>query len=382
MKLFCHILSKIDEPVDAVYLWSPIIDPAYKGFSTIVTRELFEWTPGTETEYRTELFNYIKKDTVVVGVKDHLTSHNFNPWHDNIPHMAEYLRDFLDFYKDKRVILLTSVENLKAYLPDANIVCWSGDLTNQIKEYPTVDPVLDKNLDSDKIFISLNRNPRWHRAMLVSLLHGLSVEQNGIISCMFQDKLKDLFGDSQWAFTEEQQPVKDVIAAGFEKLLNAPNIIQDDYEIYYTFFHNDNVSNFKHRLLPYYKNVFVEIVTETSYTEKAYLLTEKTLNTFYACNFPIILTSPGAVALLRDIGFDMFDDIIDHSYDSIENPIDRMYCAITSNLRLLTDAEYVKTQWVNCRDRFIKNVSVAKTDIYKYYRDRATKQFLEIFYDN
>lgn len=372
-RLFSQLVGSVKEPASSIYLWSPIIDPAYSGYRFKNKQNQYEWQEEYETKYRTIMFEYIKHDTIILGVKDHLTSYNFNPWSETVPRMVGYLQDFLDFYKDKKVILVTSVENLGAYITNTPIVCWGGDITNQADEYPTLDPILDKNLNSNKTFVSLNRNNRWHRAMLVSLLHGIDVEHHGLISCMFKHEITDLFKESGWEFNEEQQHIKTVIDNGFVKLKNNHNLLSDDYEIYDKV--NDNVSNFKNKLSEYYKNVFVEIVSETSYTEKAYLLTEKTLNSFYGCNFPIVLTSPGAVAQLREIGFDMFDDIIDHGYDAIENPIDRMYYAITRNLQLLTDAEKTKELWTLCKDRFIKNAEVAKYGMYKYYQDRALTQF-------
>jgi len=35
---------------------------------------------------------------------------------------------------------------------------------------------------------------------------------------------------------------------------------------------------------------------------------------------PIFWAVPGTVQLLRDMGFDVYDDIIDHSYDTIQDP--------------------------------------------------------------
>ena len=94
------------------------------------------------------------------------------------------------------------------------------------------------------------------------------------------------------------------------------------------------------------------------------------MHTFFGCNFPIFLFGCGGVAHLRDIGFDVFDDIVDHSYDSIENPFDRIITAIDSNKHLLTNGALVKDQWRACQSRFASNINVAKT-ITTYYQQRA-----------
>lgn len=38
----------------------------------------------------------------------------------------------------------------------------------------------------------------------------------------------------------------------------------------------------------------------------------------------IVIGAQNTVSRLRNLGFDMFDDIIDHCYDSMESPIERL----------------------------------------------------------
>ena len=384
IRLFFNLTKKIKGPVDSIYLWSPVIDPKYQGYWDYTPYWEGEhwypkrWCPESELEFKRQILDYIKNDTIVLGIKDHLTSYNFNPWKDQTPVMVEYLQNFVTYYADKKIIILTSMENLEAYLqaPNLTIVPWGGDLTNQMDEYKTLDPVVEKNFNSDYIFLNLNRNKRSHRAVTVSLLYGLGIQQHGLISCMFRDAVDDVFEFTQWEFTNEQQYIKTIISNGFTLLKCAELSLNDDEDIYGKV-PNDNVTNFKNVLSEYYKNTFVEIISETSYTEKAYLLTEKTLNSIYGCNFPILLCGQGSVKFLRDMGLDMFDDIVNHSYDSIENPIDRLYKAITDNLELLTNSEKTKQIWKDNQHRFLANINFAKNNIYKYYADRADKQFTQ-----
>lgn len=53
-------------------------------------------------------------------------------------------------------------------------------------------------------------------------------------------------------------------------------------------------------------------------------LTEKTFKAFAMGQIPIWFAVPGLVSLVRRLGFDMFDDIVDHSYDAIQDPNLRM----------------------------------------------------------
>jgi hypothetical protein len=60
-------------------------------------------------------------------------------------------------------------------------------------------------------------------------------------------------------------------------------------------------------------------VTETLYNHTPGLFSEKTLHALFAQQIPIVLGSQGLVAGIRAHGFDMFDDIVDTSYDSLPN---------------------------------------------------------------
>ena len=373
-RLFFELASKLPFPKDLIYVWSCVLDPIYEHGSW---PKEGVWVKETELDYRTHLANSIKSDLVVIGVKDHLTSGDFNYLGQRPPIIAEYLNDLFKFYSSKQFIMLTSVENAQAYItsPNVKIVPWGGDITNHQRQYQKLQPVLDKNLDSTYTFLSLNRNKRAHRAMLVSLLHGLGIQDAGLISCMFKDSIDDLFEYTNWEVSNT-----DVYLKGFDVLKSVDLSINDSLEIYHNN-NNDNVSNFKSKLSQYYQDTFVEIVAETSYTEACYNLTEKTLNSIYGCCFPILLCSPGTVALLREIGLDMFDDIVDHSYDTILDPAERLECAILKNSELLINNSRTKHLWIQNKSRFEKNVDFCRERLYNYYVERSKNTLKEVIND-
>jgi hypothetical protein len=70
--------------------------------------------------------------------------------------------------------------------------------------------------------------------------------------------------------------------------------------------------------LPIYNESLFHIVAETT-VEDLYL-SEKTYKVLNAGQIPILCARKGAVQLLRNLGFDVFDDIVDHNYyDNIED---------------------------------------------------------------
>jgi hypothetical protein len=64
-----------------------------------------------------------------------------------------------------------------------------------------------------------------------------------------------------------------------------------------------------------YTNSYVNIAIENSYTDQFF--SEKIFKPILAKQFFVIIAGKGSIALLRELGFDTYDDIIDHSrYDN------------------------------------------------------------------
>lgn len=87
----------------------------------------------------------------------------------------------------------------------------------------------------------------------------------------------------------------------------------------------------------------ISLITEPSFFEKETLHTEKTIMAFYGGTLPIWTGGWKLVTHARSLGFDVFDDIIDHSYEQYNDPWDRCYYAIEKNLSLLKDFDRAKT---------------------------------------
>ena len=84
--------------------------------------------------------------------------------------------------------------------------------------------------------------------------------------------------------------------------------------------------------------------------------TEKTDKCFYMGQLPIFLAKMGYVETLRNIYcFDVFDDIIDHSYDNIVDPIARIDAVAQECLRLSTIGVEALTSTSNLLERFEYN---------------------------
>jgi len=146
----------------------------------------------------------------------------------------------------------------------------------------------------DKTYTCLNNQNRHHRSLLVDGLVNSNLINNGYVS--------NIQGD-------DKKVSIDVYNRGMVEYTNHHLKIEDD-DI------NDRFT-LKGKL----SNSYVDVVTETSH-ELLPFMTEKSVKPFYSLQLPIILGYTGIIKDLRDMGFDVFDDIIDHSYDTFDFSLD------------------------------------------------------------
>lgn len=158
-----------------------------------------------------------------------------------------------------------------------------------------------ENLIPMKSFISLNRRASEGRCKLAKKLLDTFDHNTFLISC----------GSQPDPFLEDKKNLAHIIHPyTFPILLDGETEGIDDQ-------HRHSDTN--------WFACFINVVTESSnqtdddsWTE--IFITEKSLKAFLYRQIPIFWAVPGTVELLRNIGFDVYDDIIDHSYDNIQDP--------------------------------------------------------------
>lgn len=90
--------------------------------------------------------------------------------------------------------------------------------------------------------------------------------------------------------------------------------------------------------------------------------TEKTMYPIMALTLPIWLGGYQQAQGFKELGFDTFDDVINHSYQYIENPQESISRAIKDNYRLLTDLEHAKEIRRRVMPRLIDNRNYAMSN--------------------
>jgi hypothetical protein len=96
---------------------------------------------------------------------------------------------------------------------------------------------------------------------------------------------------------------------------------------------------------------YIDLVTENVIDDnknefEIKTITEKTIKPFLFYQIPIIISQKDIMKSLKNLGFDLFDDLIDLKFDSMESPIERIELAVK---------EIDKLKNYNLSDYFIKN---------------------------
>jgi hypothetical protein len=108
----------------------------------------------------------------------------------------------------------------------------------------------------------------------------------------------------------------------------------------------------------------VSLITEPCYIEREVMITEKTLMAMYGGTLPIWVGGWRIPDAMRDLGFDVFDDVIDHRYSTLPDPADRLDQALTKNIDLLRDFETVSKFIKQNIPRLQHNLELIKQNVF------------------
>ena len=108
----------------------------------------------------------------------------------------------------------------------------------------------------------------------------------------------------------------------------------------------------------------VSLITEPCYLEREIMITEKTIMAMYAGTLPVWVGGWRLPDAMRDLGFDVFDDIVDHSYSTLADPVARLDQALIKNQRLLTDFDLIRDFIAVNQQRLQHNVDLLEQNVF------------------
>ena len=177
--------------------------------------------------------------------------------------------------------------------------------------YASLDPAL-KTRNHRYDFLIYNRawtGSREYRLKVAELIINSGLHSNSIMNFSELDNQQD-YRDHQFVNSDLQ-----ITRFDLEKYLQ-PNTAASCFSADY-----DAID---------YQQCRIEVVLETLFDDQRLHLTEKTLRPI-ACGKPFILcATAGSLEYLRSYGFKTFSPWIDESYDTINNPLDRLQAVIKS----------------------------------------------------
>lgn len=192
---------------------------------------------------------------------------------------------------------------------------------------------LSFNPNRKKLFVSRNGRFNEFRAYTLYQLFKHNLMDDGIISAFFYGCGKTIHKDFNDITYFNQYMEKEY----WNGLATKLPISIDRFFLGWDENENANISGELHHT-DVFSNGYVDLVTENihySPTPFEYnTITEKSLKPFLLYQLPIFVTYKGNLKCLRDMGFDLFDDILDNSYDLIEDPKERIDVALSNLIKL------------------------------------------------
>ena len=208
----------------------------------------------------------------------------------------------------------------------------------------TVDCGNEVSVDKEKWYCCLQNRPRPHRLATTVYLHYLDLLKYGLVSSNvigLYDKLNPTDFNNSDILKNHLHVVEPLLPLSLDVTGNADKCFPNDL--------NPNI----------YGKTLINLVSETFYFEKhnnsvsEMFITEKTYKAFTSYQIPVIIGPRGIVNRLRNYGFDMFDDIVDHSYDELDGK-DRVFAAIDS-MHLIIKNNNLQTLNDNTKTRRMQN---------------------------
>lgn len=225
-----------------------------------------------------------------------------------------------------------------------------------------------RNVESDfvinkqgKFFMCRNRSPKDHRiSLLIKLFLNKTIYDFNYSFITETDSIRrNLFTIIKYfdvKFFRENQ-----------ELINTINstIKVDDYELEKNWI-NPETGDFQSNqpeifrvpeLNISFENSYVNVVTESLYEEhlQSVHISEKSYRPFFYYQFPIFVASPNHVQYLRELGFDVFDDLINHNYDYNLDDKERLDMVADEIKKIHNNQDTFKDFYSKNKDRFIKN---------------------------
>ena len=237
-------------------------------------------------------------------------------------------------------------------------------------------------LDKKFTFLLHIKHPRFHRLDLLTLLDVNALLDYNIIDWSFAFKNDTNFDDTIQTnnFLINQFKQTSLLDLSEENLNNSFKKICICKKASYYEPNNDfrisALDSYGKESMKSYEESYINIVTETHFNEKNVHITEKSFKPFYLHQLPIFLANQNHIKTLKkEYGLDVFDDLIDHSYDNEEDNLKRLYMVYNEIKRLSEIKNTIKQYYSDNINRVLKNRKIIKE---AWLSNKTTNYFLNL----
>lgn len=244
----------------------------------------------------------------------------------------------------------------------------------------------DIELDKKFIFLCHNRQPHYHRLLLLTHLKNLNLLDNDITNWSLTMEHSEYIRYTQQASNVVSiAPFKNYLDLNNKSLINDFLFMCNTKQLSFyeediswedtinTYDSHSQIDTFKSELN--FKNSYINIVTESHYhfRECDVHITEKSFKPFYFFQLPIFVASWQHIKMMRE-EYDLyfFDDLIDHSYDDEKDDAKRFHMIINEIKRLSNMREEISLYYKMNADKLIHNHEFLKNNNY----DEKFKEYI------
>jgi hypothetical protein len=261
-----------------------------------------------------------------------------------------------------------------------------NSLLKLVSSEPTIQPNVDDILyDKKFIFLLQNRLPHEHRILLLTYLKYLNVLENDITNWSLlistsqylrNNRIFSMQNSFEKINTKYIDTKNKKLISYYKELCNTKKLGYYEMDINEL----DYVTKYEEQTalsLQSFKNSYINIISETHFNRKKNNLhiTEKSFKPFYYFQLPIFVAQYNHVKMIRDeYEFDLFDDLIDHSYDTEKDDVKRFHMVVKEIHRLSNMREEIHNYYKDNIDRILHN--------YEYVKSYPTKKIDENYFLN
>jgi hypothetical protein len=220
------------------------------------------------------------------------------------------------------------------------------------------------NTPKDKFFLTYNKNvTKHHRIKLILWL----IKNKLLDSTIFSLLIKDL--DENLDFLISNKDELKELNKYYEEFLKLGYSILD----WNLITNNRTQTDLKYTTKLHYSSTIFNIVSETSFSNKSLNLTEKSYKPLANCHPFLIIGDPYVNSYLKDLGFYLYDDLIDYTFDSILDDDERLDTVFKEIKRIYKLGDTYIMNW------YKKNELKIKKNQEIFFQHSCTHIFLDIF---